>query len=201
MKKIICGVLVVAILCCGLSFALTLTDISNHWAKTYIESLVSEGIINGYEDGTFKPEGQIKKGEFIKLIMAASLPDEQFNSIGKYVHWSSPYLECAEDYNIIAKGSINDSNANDVISRAEVVEILGKCDILLKGTTQDVSPLSFTDIVSISDFQYVMLSHCVSYGYITGYDDGSFKPDKTLTRAEVATILYRYYNHSNEVDL
>jgi hypothetical protein len=47
--------------------------------------------------------------------------------------------------------------------------------------------------------QYIMLAHCVAYDYINGYEDGTFGPGRTLTRAEVATILYRYYNHQSGV--
>ena len=80
----------------------------------------------------------------------------------------------------------------DEITRAEVVEILGKCDILIKGTEQKKVLLNFTDTNDMTEQQKAMLRHSVKRGFITGYEDMTFKPDKTLTRAEVATILIRY---------
>ena len=44
----------------------------------------------------------------------------------------------------------------------------------------------------MTDAQKAMLKHCVSRGFIEGYEDSTFKPERTLTRAEVATILTRY---------
>ena len=197
MKKVlIIFTLLIAVLGSS-AFAVNLTDIKGHWAELYIQNLVNVGIVNGYEDGTYRPEGPIKKGEFIKLMMVASLPNENFVNVHRYKHWSSPYLECAEDYSILKKGEINDRNADEPITRAEVVEILGKCDIQLKKTEQEVSSLTFTDIDGLTDMQYVMLAHCFIYGYIEGYQDNTFGPGRTLTRAEVATILYRYYYHEN----
>lgn len=44
----------------------------------------------------------------------------------------------------------------------------------------------------MSEEQKAMLQHVVYQGLITGYEDATFKPERTLTRAEVATILVRY---------
>lgn len=45
-----------------------LTDIKGHWAEPYINELVDAGIVDGYEDNTFKPEGYIARGETAKLM-------------------------------------------------------------------------------------------------------------------------------------
>ena len=51
-------------------------DIQNHWGKDYIETLVNEGGIVGYPDGTFKPDSLIKRGEFLKVVMSVLLGDD-----------------------------------------------------------------------------------------------------------------------------
>jgi hypothetical protein len=43
-------------------------DIQNHWGKDYIETLVNEGGIVGYPDGTFKPDSLIKRGEWLGFV-------------------------------------------------------------------------------------------------------------------------------------
>ena len=62
------------IMLCTVVFAVTLSDISGHWAETNITTLVDAKVINGYPDGTFRPDGTISKAEFIKLLMSASVP-------------------------------------------------------------------------------------------------------------------------------
>lgn len=56
----------VIVLCLVLSMALTafaaqLTDIENHWAKEQIKAWVEKGLVDGYEDGTFRPDHNISR--------------------------------------------------------------------------------------------------------------------------------------------
>ncbi len=195
MKKVVLAVLAMIMVCSAVVYAVSLTDIEGHWAESYITELVDKGVINGYEDGTFRPQGVIKKAEFLKLIMTASLPDEDWTIPGfKYDHWATAYIEVAEIEGILQDGEINAENANDPISRAQVVEILGRCDLFLRNAKQIGREVEFYDVDDISDDAYTMLCHCVGQGYIMGYEDATFKPDNTLTRAESATILSRYLN-------
>ena len=52
--------------------------------------------------------------------------------------------------------------------------------------------LEMYDIADLDDDTYALLAHSVGKGYITGYEDQTFRPNKTLSRAEVATILSRF---------
>lgn len=197
MKNIFLLIGVLAILLCSSALAVSFTDTAGHWGEPYIQGLADKGVINGYlqDDGTyiFKPEGEVTKAEFMKLVISASLPNEDWSKPGvKYNHWSSAWIERAEKADVISEGYVTETTANNAISRADVVEILGKCDILLRKTAQEASELDFYDISSLSGVQAHMLSHCVARNYIQGYEDYTFKPNKTLTRAEVATILSRY---------
>ena len=173
--------------------AITFPDIAGHWAESYITKLTEKRVISGYEDGTYRPNGTIKKGEFIKLMMCAAYPDKEWDtSDSTYYHWSGVYINAAERARVIPQGLINDDNANQEITRGEVVEILGKTDIIIKGTWQQSKNLEFYDIANMTNSQKAMLRHCVSVGYINGYEDFTFKPERTLTRAEVATIIFKY---------
>lgn len=195
MKKILVLCLICLILSLSVCFAVEFSDVSGHWGEQYITSLTDRGIINGYTDGTFRPNGTIKKGEYLKLIMTAFLPDFDWTQENvKYSHWSSIYIEKAEREGIIEEGSIDEENVNEPITREQVVVILGKCDLLLAKNSQDSEELEFYDVDDMDEEAFALLSHCVAKGYIEGYKDATFKPYKTLTRAEVATILYRYLN-------
>ena len=186
--------MICSILLASVCFAVTLTDISGHWAEPYITELTEKGIINGYEDGTYRPEGQIKKCEFIKLIMAASLPNENWaeRESVKYEHWAGIYAEAAEEQGVMSRTYVDEVSLEEPISREDMVEILGKCDIIIRGNAQESAELELYDIADMDPSKLAMLSHCAAKGLIAGYEDYTFKPDRTLTRAEVATILSRY---------
>lgn len=198
MKRILLVISILAVLLCSFALAVDFTDVAGHWGEPYIKELTDKGVINGYlmDDGTyeFRPEGEIKKGEFLKLIMSASLPSENWSApSAKYPnHWSGIYIEKAEEYEVIDEGYVNEQTAEDKISRADVAEILGKCDIVIKNSPQLSAEYEFYDVADISIMQKVMLAHCVAKEYIKGYDEYTFGPNNTLKRAEVATILSRY---------
>lgn len=46
----------------------SMTDLEGHWSKDYVQRLVDLGAINGYPDGTFKPNNTISRGAFIKVL-------------------------------------------------------------------------------------------------------------------------------------
>ena len=88
MKKLIFVLSLTVMMLSSMCFAVTFSDVQGHWAEQYIMELTDKGIINGMGDGTFNPQGSIKYGEFFKLIMVASLPDEDWTQPNaKYNHW------------------------------------------------------------------------------------------------------------------
>ena len=194
MKRII-AFIAVLVLVIPMTVNAAFSDVAdNHWAKTYIDKLTSSGVINGYPDGTFKPDATLTKGAFLKLIVAASLPDVDFEQLGKdFDHWAATYVKVAENYNVIEKGSINKENIDEPITRIDVIKILSLCDINMRGHEQKtLDYLAFSDIDSLDKTSEILLSHAVANGIIGGYPDGSFKPQNNLTRAEASKILAVY---------
>ena len=77
MRKMILFSIVVALFFMqSLVYAISFKDInSSHWAYKYVIELSANKVINGYTDGTFKPESTITRAEFIKLVVMAALPE------------------------------------------------------------------------------------------------------------------------------
>ena len=59
-------------------------------------------------------------------------------------------------------------------------------------TRQKIEKTPFNDISGCTVEENSMLRHAYGTGLITGYEDGTFKPQKTMTRAEAATMIYRF---------
>ena len=194
MKKII-AFIVVLMFVIPMTVCAGFKDVAdNHWAKSYIDKLTSSGVINGYPDGSFKPDSTLTKGAFLKLIVAASLSDIDFEQVDKdFDHWAAGYVKIAENYNVIEKGSITKENIDLPITRIDVIKILSSCDINMRGHEQKtLDYLIFSDIDSLDETSEILLSHAVANGIIDGYTDGSFKPENNLTRAEASKILAIY---------
>lgn len=194
MKKLVFLVLSMVMLMQVVVYA-SFTDVqSGHWAETYINELTEKGVINGMGDGTYAPDGTLTKGQFLKLIMTASLPDVDFSMLTQEgAHWANGYLEVAKNYAVIEEGEITLENIDQPISRLEVVKILSLCDVSIRENEQKtLNFLQFNDIENLDAASQAYLAHAVASGLINGYPDGSFKPENTLTRAEVAKIISVY---------
>lgn len=183
---------------CSTAFAASFKDLSNsHWAYKYIISLTNSNVINGYTDGTFKPEGTITKAEFIKLVISAALPDwvDMDDAESNINHWAGKYVWIAERYGVISNGSINSNNIDSPITRIEMVRIISRADLTMKGNSLATNEkVKFNDVLSLNNDDLLLLKHAVSRGLITGYTDNTFKPNNNMSRAEAATMIYRFKN-------
>jgi len=84
----------------------SLKDVKGHWAEAYIATLVQKGVINGYEDGTFRPDASITRAEAVKILNAVlgRTPDKTisdvkttFNDIDG--HWAkAEIIEASEEH-------------------------------------------------------------------------------------------------------
>lgn len=198
MKKIFVTFLVLLISVCFMipTFATEFSDLSaDHWAHDNIIKLVDDGVITGYPDGTYGPENEITRGEFLKLIMIALYgEDDYFNAYGflKQFHWALPYGYEASKEGFLMDGTSLD-NLDDSISRKEMVHILAK--ICLYYNIEDytsVNEKEFNDIAELDDDTKLYIEFVAKNGLITGYTDGTFGADRNMTRAEVATVLIRF---------
>ncbi len=195
MKRMI-SILVIAVMMFSTVYAVSFKDLSsNHWAYEYIMYLTSKNVINGYNDRTFKPSGTITNAEFIKLVVMAALPDwiDINDAESNLNHWAGPYVWIAERYGVVTSGSINMSNIDKPITRIEMVRIISRADILMKGNSLATNDkVKFKDVISLSNEDLLYLKHSCSKKLITGYSDNTFKPYNNMTRAEAATMIYRF---------
>lgn len=167
----------------------------SHWAYKYVVTLTNSKVINGYNDGTFKPEGTITNAEFIKLVVMAALPEwiDINDAESNFEHWASRYIWIAERYGLIKTGSITLENIDVPITRIEMVRIIVKADLTMKGNSLETSEkVKFKDVISLNNDDLLLLKHACSKNLITGYTDNTFRPHSNMTRAEAATMIYRF---------
>lgn len=181
--------------------AVKLSDIGSHWGKSYIERLVSLGGIKGYSDGTFKPDKNITRAEFLSIAMNSTSKD-----VSKYpktsAHWASQVLEAAYDMGIVTTKDIaNTSESLDKsITRQEMAMILVRVNENIQkeamAGTSGVSTV-MADNNKIPDYYKSFVEQAYMKGFITGVDTkGTFAGDKLGTRAQAATMVVRLLDKS-----
>lgn len=173
----------------------------NHWATKDIMKSTKIGLIVGYEkeDGTFvfKPEQSISRAEFIKMAMILSTNRTfDFDTIPTNLnHWAGKYVKVAEMQNVIEKGKYTEKNLDDPITRIEMICILSRIQINMKGIQQNRDgKLQYTDIDKLTEEEKALLLHAAKYTLIRDMlETTTFKPAQNLTRAEATVAIMRIY--------
>lgn len=149
------------------------------WFYSYVSDLSQNNVINGYPDGTFKPNNTVTVGEALKLIMLAAGYGEQAPTGS---HWASGYLRLASSKGFANYGTY--SNLDAEINRLTVAQLAAKALCLPKSNI--VSP--FKD----SDDGYVLSLY--SAGIVQGSTDGGallYYPLSSIKRSEVSAVIWR----------
>jgi hypothetical protein len=169
----------------------------SEWYHDYVYDLANKQVINGYPDGTFRPKDKITVGQFLKLIIAASVGDNVKMDLvqGDYDHWASPYLKVAENLEVLEHGEYKLEDLDREISRIEIVRILAKCDVyIVHPGEQKAADKEFTDTADLSPEDATYLDHAVAIGVIAGDPEGTFRPNDSLLRSECAKVIYTFTN-------
>ncbi len=196
---IILAILVILLTCAYTNAQNGLSDIDNHWSKKYVEYLTTKGAINGYPDGTFRPDNSVTYAEAIKLIVATFNENIDYGS----QHWAINYLNYAKQMQIVPNNMNLENKLDEKISRKEVIYMVYQSllNLAYKPITNNDRTeieLPFTDVtIDINKYgiDYIKpISECYYLGIVIGHDTGLMCPNDTITRAEMATIMSRAYS-------
>lgn len=169
-------------------------DTATSWAKDYIEQSYRLGLINGFEDGTFRPNNHLTRSQSAVILVRAM----KFNS-----HQTAPYLdlgnmpltmknEIAAAYEAgIIKYNNGVFNPNDKVTRIQLALML------LRTYNQQQAPFSpekyvfYKDTVNLGEEQQVALTFLAQHEIAQG-SNGNFNPNQPTTRAEATKMLINF---------
>lgn len=178
------------LLALSLTTPLLASDYTNHWAKSSIEKWSSRGIVAGYEDGSFKPSSPVTRAELAAFITRTfGFTDitgaRTYTDITPGKWYTDPIAK------VSAKGIMYTPGdkfyPNQKVTREEAAYAIYRAyQIAYTETTQLVD---YEDYYDISPWAADAVGSLVANGYLKGYDDGTFKPQGHITRAEIVTML------------
>lgn len=162
------------------------------WAYEPIYSLAEKKIINGYEDGTFKPNGSITRAELATIVTIAKqcelIDNKKVFSDSETDAWYNKYLVTAFDAEFISGYPDGTFKPNNLISRQDLCVVLAKA--FLKDVSSDDKELSFADADEIDSYALESVKKIASAEIVKGRDGNLFAPKANATRAEVARMVY-----------
>ncbi|MEK4854122.1 S-layer homology domain-containing protein [Paenibacillus sp. FSL H7-0756] len=169
-------------------------DIANHWAKEGIERAVSMGFVNGFGDGTFRPDVRITRAEFV--VMTARAFDFEakgamplnFRDVDTIPVWARDYIAEAEQTGLIKGYADGSFRPNQWISRSEMAVLIMR---LYDGGLHSNEMVSFADKQHIKPWALPSVASAVDLGIIKGKNGHRFAPNDPATRAEALIMLLR----------
>ena len=191
------------------------TDIAGSGYRNYILLGYMEGIINGYPDGTFRPNNKVTRAQYITMLYNMCGKPRVYNSVISFVdayEVSGPYKDAVKwglDNGIINGYGDNTFRPNQEISRAQMAAFSYRLMKLVSGGEPDAelkADCGFKDSASIAKDYKEAVNVMANLGIITGFDtdnDGvgdTFRPNATANRGQAATIIVRLdtYLYSDE---
>lgn len=179
----------------GLCFDDVLPD---YWGYDAVMSIAAHKLVTGTRQpdangvGSFTPGGEVTLGQFLVVVTRLVCPEQRKDTPG---HWARGSYNAAVETGIIEEGEFlsTDAALDAPLNRQNMAYILVRA-ARLQGETFTVHPDArgaVRDFGWIAEDRRQEVLECYSNGIISGYGDGSFGPDNTMTRGQMAVVICR----------
>lgn len=184
------------------AFAASFSDVPEN--STYFaaaEFLKSNGIMQGYADGTFKPNQKITRAEVIKLLVASKMTAEEIATFTNQTYtdvppdaWFHPFVEAA----LNKLGLIDGPSKTTTFSPARTINQAEFLKLLFKSQGADTNAFSeialplATDVADSSAWFYPLMRYALSSAVLQVETDGMLRPAREMTRGNVAQQMYHF---------
>ena len=202
----------VTLISCSSALAADYSDVNQSaWYASYVNKISELNAFSGYEDGTFRPDNQITQEEFIKTVVClicgelneSNAPTVKNTWNSKWSSWAVPYLDKAFELGLITEQDTMFKLVGIPCNRGEMAKVITRAvEYLKEDSVADTS----TYITKLKDYNrikeeykpYVLQAY--AKGILSGYDDGTFRDDGLLTRAEASSVLVRLIDKKERVN-
>ncbi|NGP46131.1 S-layer homology domain-containing protein [Bacillaceae bacterium SIJ1] len=171
--------------------AAPLTDVNGHWAEDELNDVIEQGWMKGYVDGSFGVNRKVTRAEMATIMSRAfeQLPKQQsalaYTDVPTF-HWAFDAIQYSSSVGLMKGATADKFRPNREMTRAELAQMVSR----LIPENEGDETIVYSDVPS--GFWAVEAINKVSLsGYLTGYSDQTFHPNKSVTRAEVAVVLDR----------
>ncbi len=167
-----------------------------------VEYLKLINVMQGYQDGTFRPDNKVNRAEAVKLIVSPLVTAQDLQGFAKSAYsdvpadaWYMPYLEVARQKFEIIDGPPKATafNAANPVQKAQFFKMFflaNKIDV--KGLYSEVKLPFANDVVDSNAWFYPHMRYALATSMTMVTQEGKLSPERELTRGDIALLLYRY---------
>ncbi|WP_413161300.1 DUF1565 domain-containing protein [Capilliphycus salinus ALCB114379] len=172
----------------------TLSDLRGHWAQPYIEALVSQGIMSGFDDGSFRPDEPITRVQFAAIVQKAFSPTPQqpagnFSDVSANF-WGYNAIQTAYRAGFLTGYPDGQFKPNEPLTRVQGIVGLAKG---LGYTSDNTNVLSvYQDLNQIPNWALQAVAGATENQLIVNYpQQNQLNPNQVATRADIAAFVYQ----------
>lgn len=178
-----------------------LSDMAAHWSAPLVGALEAKGIVSGDEQGRFQPDAPLTRAQLAKLLVTGLGHVEEaellrqhpsrFRDIPSW-HWARGYVESMAELAVIEGYPDGTFAPDDYVTRGQLALILTR----VVGLTDQAralrfEPTSFRDDATVPDWARGAVNVARTANLMGGFEDNTFRPLQTVTRAEGSVALMR----------
>lgn len=167
------------------------------WAKESIQKLYDNQVIAEDPSKHFRPEDSITREEFVKmLVVSLDILDENaqcsFDDVSE-ADWFYPYIASAVSKGVVKGVSDTSFGVGQNVTRQDIAALVYRAAENLHVTLAQNNPeKDFSDKADISDYAVEAIRAMTKAGIVNGYEDNTFQPHHTATRAEAAVMIAKF---------
>lgn len=171
---------------------------SVEWAKDAIKMLAERKIVNGKAEGKFFPNDNVKREEFVKMIvdmfeLYGDFSTTQFVDVDDKA-WYSDYVIAASESGIIKGISAYEFGIGKNINRKDMAVVIYRA-LVSKGVEFKDNSAGFSDVSD--DYAKEAIEKLTSVGIMRGISETAFAPERSATRAEAAMLMYNVLTYTD----
>ncbi|MEO1621315.1 MAG: S-layer homology domain-containing protein [Cyanobacteria bacterium J06632_3] len=174
------------------------TDARDHWASLCIEGIGSEGLMRGYPDKSFRPNGTMTRAEFAAVMIQAFPDVPRIRSAPNFVDvsssfWGKTAIALAYEKGFLSGYPNNTFRPAQPISRAQAMIVIANAQQLAPPANSDaILQQYFNDAQAIPNYAKAMTAAATERGLIVNYPTVSeLRPNANITRGEATALLCR----------
>ena len=170
---------------------------TGHWARQFIEALAQKGVVSGKSETLYLPEEQVTRAEFIAMAARAlGLGEPEY--AGAYydvfrADWYAPAMQAAKEAGLVPAEMLQHNKVFplEAISRQEAAAVMAAaCKNKAKLPAVQIYLGVFDDEAQIAEWAKDSVRTVYALGVMRGTELHTFAPERTLTRAEAAVLIY-----------
>lgn len=160
----------------------------DYWASDYILYLVQRDIMSVDDNNYFYPEEKMTVKDFLIILLKTLMPRVDVSNLS-----NQELISFLQEKKLLDK-DFKEEGLDSSLTNYDIAVLTAKADLHIRENSQEIMNLKYIDLSEIDEVGKTLIGHAVARGFIKTKTTKRFNPQRFLTRAEIAEVLYLFLN-------